>query len=221
MNQFKIQQLLQKVAKNYANTQQRYSKEEIIGKINEIKYLAAQKKVPKLTLRKEIIHLEDKLQGIFEVEKKILETEKRESAKIRTLKGQITTLRNRIAKSEDKDLQKRVNKLSHLLGECLATHKIAQDVALSKKVAEELNVKPVAEKKPLAIAKVHALEHRLETLKHMITEKGSQDPERAAKLNEKIVLIQKKLQSHGPKQERVKHTMMFHTPPPQKKEIGS
>ena len=41
-------------------------------RINEIKYLARQKKVPKLTLQKQIVHLEQQLRSIFELERKIL-----------------------------------------------------------------------------------------------------------------------------------------------------
>ena len=216
---FLARQLLLKSAQHYVKERKNYSKEEIISKINEIKYLSAQKKIPKITLRKEIIHLEQKLQSIFDIEKKLLTEEKRESTKVQTLKKQISTLRARLASVEDKDLQKKVDKLSHLLGECLAKSNVAEDVALTHKVAKELKVVSPA-KEPLAIAKVHALESRLKVLKHVLEDKKSDNPEMAELLEEKISLIESRLKGYD-QPRRVKHTMIFHSPPPQKKEVSS
>jgi len=129
--------LLIRAAREYVGERKGFSKEEIVKRINEIKYLSGQKKVPKLTLRKEIIHLEHQLQNIFELEKKLLGQEKKESAKIALLKQEIALLKQRIATSEDKDLQKKVDSLSHLLGESLARQAIIEEVALTKKVSAE------------------------------------------------------------------------------------
>ena len=181
--------------------------------------MSAQKKIPTITLRKEIIHLEQKLQSIFDIEKKLLTEEKRESTKVQTLKKQISTLRARLASVEDKDLQKKVDKLSHLLGECLAKSNVAEDVALTHKVTEELKISSPP-KEPLAIAKVHALESRLKVLKQVIEGKKNNNPEMVELLEEKISLIESKLKGYD-QPRRVKHTMIFHNPPPQKKEISS
>ena len=71
MGSFKAMLLLMKVARIFEQQQFSFSKQEILSKINEIKYLSSQKKVPKLTLRKEILHLENKLTGVLNLEKKV------------------------------------------------------------------------------------------------------------------------------------------------------
>lgn len=220
MDILKTQQLLQKVAVRYIRERQNYSKEEIVSKINEIKYLAAQKKVPKLTLRKDIVHLENKLQSIFELEKKILAEEKRESEKEKVLKKQIASLRRRLAHVEDKDLQKKVDKLAQLLAECVAKQKVAEDVALKLKVHQEWKEEPLP-RKPLAMAKVHALENRLRILKGIVSERQRVEPQLVKRFASRIALIEEKLKVYqrGEQRPRIKHTLMFRSPPPQKKEV--
>ncbi len=139
MDFFLARQVLLRTASRYQSEQQKFSREEILKKINEIKYLSAQKKVPKLTLRKEIIHLQNKLEGIAQVEESILRQKKQESVKIKALKKENEKLRKQVALSGDKNIQKKVDKLSHLLGECLAKTDLKQDVALHKKIVEEAN----------------------------------------------------------------------------------
>src|SRR3989344_3898359 len=129
--------LLARAAREYVGERRDFSKEEIVKRINEIKYLSSQKKVPKLTLRKEIIHLEHKLQTIFEFEKRLLKEERKESAKIIRLKREVTELKKRIAHSEDQDLHKKVDTLSHLLGESLAKKAVVEEIVLHKKMVEE------------------------------------------------------------------------------------
>ena len=63
MASFRTIQLLSRISSIAQREKESFSKTEIIKKINEIKYLSSQKKVPKLTLRKEIIHLENQLEG--------------------------------------------------------------------------------------------------------------------------------------------------------------
>ena len=121
-------QLLQSASQHYWQGRQTFSKEEIQKKINEIKYLSAQKKVPRITLRKEIIHLENKLQSIFNLEQAILHQKRRESGKVLALKRQIQALQQRLATAEDKDLQKKVDRLTHLLGDYLAQRKVKEEV---------------------------------------------------------------------------------------------
>ena len=112
MSNFQTLQLLREVARLYQHERESFSKLEITKKINEIKYLAAQKNVPKLTLRKQIIHLESTLKRILDYEKEISKQKKKESAMISALKRKNKVLLKRLAATEDKDLHKKVNKLS-------------------------------------------------------------------------------------------------------------
>lgn len=215
----RTQHLLAKVAQIYYAKHQAFSKEEIVQKVNEIKYLSSQKKVPKLTLRKEIIHLENKLQAIFDLEKQIFEHEKRESSKVITLKKEVAKLKERLAQSEDKDLRIKVDKLSHVLGETLAKKSSIEEVALSKKIIEEEKV--VDNEARIRMTLVSALETRLKKLKQEVEEKSESNPMAAKVLGTQIKMIEEKLQTYLPSREtplvkeKVVHKMIFHPPKPQ------
>ena len=66
--------LLNTLAVEYQRELESFNRQEISKKINEIKYLAGQKRVPKLTLRREIAQLEQRLKGVYELEKKVLKS---------------------------------------------------------------------------------------------------------------------------------------------------
>jgi hypothetical protein len=149
MGSLKAKQLLFKAAKYLEKERANFSRQEIVKKVNEIKYLSSQKKVPRLTLRKEIIHLENKLAGVIDLEKKLNQTKKHEAKRVTSLKKQITNLKKRLAVCEDKEMKKKVEKLSHLLGEFLAKHGSQDDVELSKKVLKEIKIKDKELKKKL------------------------------------------------------------------------
>ena len=108
MVSYQARELLTRVALTYRHQKDAFSRQEIVKKINEIKYLSAQKKVPKLSLRKEIIHLENKLKSIFDIEKTLAAQNKRESSKVAALKKRIRNLSERLAAAEDKDMQKKI-----------------------------------------------------------------------------------------------------------------
>lgn len=216
-------QILSYVAEQYQSDKANYSRQEILKKINEIKYLAAQKKVPKLTLRKQIHHLENKLEDIFSVEKQILASKKKESAKVAGLKKELTSLKKRLASVEDKDLQKKVDKLTHLLGETLAKKEVLQDIALSKKVEEELGRKPKVSLIPTSkVTKIKALQAHIEMLKkvldqHMKAGDGQKYQLIAGQVTRVEETLQHLLQRQAePKEipvivERpVRHTMLLH-----------
>lgn len=213
--------LLQQLAHAYQQGRQPYSRQEIVSKMNEIKYLSAQKKIPKLTLRKEIIHLENKLQAIFELEKHLAEQKRREAAKEAALKRQIQVLKKKAAAAEDKDLQRKVEKLSHLLGECLAKAELRQDVALTEQVVKELKESPKKKRALMPIKppqngnRVQELQQRLSLLKSRAA--NHEDPT----IQEKIAQLEKKLQQQVPSSgdvavpevevaaHQVKHTLLF------------
>lgn len=198
MSHYKAKQLLISAAGYYRREKESISKLEIRKKINEIKYLSAQKKVPKISLRKEIIHLENTLESVFELEKTLLKQKTKEAAKIDALKKEVNTLRKALVASKDKDLRKKVDKLTHVLGEFKAKDEIGRDVALSKKVAAERKFKVIKTPKvldPHTIARVEQMEDRLEALKHdlMLHKEKYHDTEKITQIEQKIHLVEKSL----------------------------
>ena len=141
MGSLRSMQLLLTAARQLEQERLSFSRQEIVKKINEVKYLSAQKNVPKLTLRKEIIHLEDRLKGVFTLEKKLHQKEKADKNKVSSLKRQVTILRKKLEACKDQDVNRRLEKVTHLIGEFLAKHGTEIDVELSKQLVEELKIK--------------------------------------------------------------------------------
>ena len=223
MSSLKTQQFLLKVANFYLNERATLPKADLLRKINEIKYLSAQKKVPKLTLRKEVIQLEHQLQRVFQIEEKINLKEKQESVKVTSLKRQLSQLRNRLVMAEDRDLQRKVEKLSSLLGECLAKNNSAEQATLQEHVLAE---QPEDKESHLQL-----LQQRLAALKEQLDVREDLSLQARQQLEAKIELLEEKLQQlHSeiqeheaaseviPEKEEVKHTLIFHPPPPQRKD---
>lgn len=224
MGSLTTKQLLITAAKAWQKERETFSRQELVKSINEIKYLSAQKKVPRLTLRKKIGHLENKLEGIFELEKNLLKKKKEESAKVSSLKRQTTLLKKKLAACEDKDLQKKVEKLSHFLGEFLSKHGTKIDVVLKKKVMQELKMKEEVKKKkskkksnakPVTIrqkvaekevpldekntTRIRELQRRLNALKEELeANKKLEDinPEKNKLIKQKIVTLEEKLSEY-------------------------
>jgi hypothetical protein len=204
MTVIKAKHLLGKLASNYKKEKETFSKKEIINKINEVKYLSAKKKVPRLTLRKEIIHLEKKLEGIFELETTLLKQKKKESYKVHSLKTQITRLKKQLEASGGKNLHKKVEQLSHVLGEVLAKSDILKDVKLSQKIIKEIK-QPIIKKKLLdeaKITKLKILKERIQMLKHELEVNkalGKKSPEAMNMIEEKIHLLEENLEKYSQK----------------------
>ena len=224
MSSLKTQALLVKAAKLYQKDKEKFSKTEILKKINEVKYLSSQKKVPKLTLRKEILHLEDKLQGIFELEKKLLKEKKSESVKVSSLKRQVTLLKKKLATSNDPHIHKKVNKLSHHIGEYLAKEGAREDVALQEQIESFSLDEDMIKRIRIMEEKVEGLQHELDIEKRLETKY----PEKISVIEEKIFLVKEKLDEYYEKypelrvkeeepvinqpvetQPEIKHTLMF------------
>ncbi len=212
MNQLTTKFLLFSVAKEYHRQKEAFSRVEIVKKINEIKYLSAQKKVPRLTLRKEILHLEKKLESIFELEQRLASLKHRESDRVKKLKHEVTTLHKRLAACEDKDLQKKVDRLSHLLADALAKRRTTEDVALSTKIQEEITNRE--EKVPQD--RYHLLKEKAEKLRQRVDLEPSNSPLRI-RLEMILSEINERLQEADFGDEKkeepqsVKHTMIFNT----------
>src|SRR3989344_6571818 len=222
MGSLKARLLLMKLARSSEQKQSSFSKQEIISKINEIKYLSAQKKVPKLTLRKEILHLENKLAGVLNLEKKVLKKKKQESAKVSSLKRQIAYLKQQLASCEDKNLNQKVDKLSHLLGDSLAHI----DSGKKAKLTERLESKR-EEKGKSSLVLFRTLVQRLTALKQELQSHTElDDQEKIQVIKEKIYTLSRKLQEYQQKHpecqgqeieaerplspEQVQHQFIFH-----------
>ncbi|MBI2125437.1 hypothetical protein HYV87_02440 [Candidatus Woesearchaeota archaeon] len=215
MASLQTMQLLNKAALISRQQKESFSKPEILKKVNEIKYLSGQRKVPRLTLRKEIIHLENQLQGIMELEKKLLREKNKESLKVNSLKQQIESLKQKL-RTEEGEFDKKVEKLTHLLGEHLAKKEISQQVA-----ATSLRMAPAEEVKKGREAdagKVMMLQKRLEALKQELQihkELESKNPHEIEEMEERIALIEEKLRQYKGTSEpvEVRHKMMFEEKP--------
>ena len=182
--------LLETTARHYHQQRETFSRHEIVKKINEIKYLSAQRKVPRITLRKEIIHLEHRLQGIFELESSLLKQKRQESATIATLKKQIAALRQQVALSKDSTMTKKVEKLSQLLGEYTAQRKTKEEVGRATAIPKKNPVPQDREQR------VQHLQNRLQLLKQELEIKqfsGDTFPE----LEQKIDLLEEKLKNYS------------------------
>lgn len=196
---------------------------EIQKKINEVKYLVSQKKVPRLSLHKEIIHLENKLQGIFELEHKLVSQNKKESAKVAALKQKITHLQQRLVACEEKDLQKKVDKLSYLLAEYAAGKKVREELVFQDK--RKSGSAPQEKKQEQIKAKVALLRQQVQNIKQELATKQVQGKDLAL-LQKKILLIEQKLRQYqqgnpditpmpiaaAALPQEIKHTLRFDAP---------
>src|SRR3989338_9072795 len=111
MSLFYARQLLLNAAVEFQRGRQSFSRDQISKKINEIKYLSSQKKVPRVSLRKEIAHLEFLLQGILELDKSLANQKHQDSNKVTALKRQISQMKHKLAAVSDKSLPHKVEKL--------------------------------------------------------------------------------------------------------------
>ena len=190
-------------------------KAEITKKLEDIKYLSSQKKVPRLSLRKEIIHLENQLQGILGLEERFARQKDKESITVASLKQQIMALKNKLRTVEDLELDKKVEHLSFLLGEHLAKREVASEVAMTKAAITQAPVEaPASEEKgeaaeygtdekhqaSLDVAKKAAmLQRRLDALKReaeIHRELETKNPQEMLLIEEKIKLFEDKLQQY-------------------------
>jgi len=198
MSNVRAKQLLRNAAKTHNDMQTRISKNEIRQRINEIKYLSSQEDVPKFSLRKEILHLEQKLESVFNIEARLLKTEKREESKINSLRKQIVMLRHRLEKAEDKDLQRKLHRLSGILSDALANNVTAKDVQITQKLATAMNEadkaaetvvksnEDTAKRMQAALQRIKVMHQELEIHKHM----DNVDPKKIQMLGERIKRIE-------------------------------
>jgi len=211
MSYLRARQLLVKVAGIYQREKERYTHKEILEKINQIKYMSAQKKVSRLSIRKEIVLLENKISGLFELDKRVERKKLEESVRINALKRQVEMLKKRLVSSQCPELQDKVETLSHLLGDFMAKKVTEEDIALSQKLVEELQKKPKAKApepiKTTAVSaevppdpeKVFAIQQKLQQLKEELEFNPLMDPLKKKMLEGKIKLLEEKFSKYAPK----------------------
>ena len=183
------------------------SSDDVRRRINELKYLTSQKTIPRLSLRKEILELEQELKGIFSAEEQLMTKKNRSTLKIAALKSQIDQLKKQLDATKNKDLNQKVEKLSHLIGESLAHHETKQDVALSQTTEKEL-----PEDK---IRIINGLENRLASLKTQLLMSDYSGDKKAEKIKQQIALLEGKINSLKDKlgmtavERQSRHTLLF------------
>src|SRR3989344_6477718 len=134
VNLTRARRILFRAASQHQRERLTFSKHEISTKLQEIKTLASQKSIPKVKIQAEIYALEEKLEGIYEIEKRILQEKKDESGRERSLKKQIIMLQQRLELTKDKNIHLKVEKINSLLAEYLAKHHIHKEVAHQKAI---------------------------------------------------------------------------------------
>ncbi len=239
MTLYTARHLLYRTAALFDLQRQAFSREEIVKNVNEIKYLSSHKKIPKLTLRKEIIHLEQKLEKGFDLEKELKRVKKVDSAKVTMLKKEIAFLRQRLMMVEDKDLQKKVAKMSYLLGEMLAKKGTEEDISFTEKVLHEHKLVEKVKMMKLNEPKqrLGLLEHKLSLLKKLLDGRKNEgaDAQVINKIEVQIQFVENKIKELKGEKMVVKeefvpleemsssvqqrHTMMFSLDLPKETEV--
>lgn len=178
-------QLLTTAARLAQEKRESFSKAEITKKLEDIKYLSSQKKVPRLSLRKEIIHLENQLQGVLGLEERFARHKDKESVTVASLKQQIAVLKNKLMATEDSELDKKVERLSFLLGEHLARREVAREVDLTE--IAEVKKAPFEATVPEAMKKIEekSVESKVEKKQPEIMEEKAEEAEEESKTEKK------------------------------------
>ncbi len=205
MNLIFARRLLVQSARLYESKSKALSKVEITNKINEIKYLAEHKKASKQSIKHEIESLENKLEGVFELQKNVANERKKQTQKETLLKKRIAQLEHQLEIGKDKAIHKKVERLSNILAEHIVHKKVAQEIthirAASKINTEHPSKKTFPNtqrhintqdhsKSALLLNQVHKLKAQLEL------KKSSLDPISIQIIEEKIHLLEIKLGLH-------------------------
>ncbi len=220
MTFLRTQQLLRLLAHAYQDEKTKVSKTEIQAKINEIKYMAGLKNVSRLNIRKEMVHLEHQLQGLYDLEKKVLLKKMRENKKEKMLKEEIARLRHKLALSADKDMHQKIERVSYMLGDYLAKERAKKEVVESVKGLHHAKKKVLQRRVQEAgnpAERIRVLQEKIEALKETLEvhqELETTDPEKVKMIERNIMMLEAKLQAViGPAvQQEVKHTMIFSLP---------
>jgi len=214
MPSLKAYQLLINASKQSEEKEIGASPEDLKRRLNEIKYLISQKTIPRLSLRKEVLELEQGLKGMISVDQELKQKKSRGTLKIASLKSQMDQLKKQLEAAKNKDLNKKVEKLSHLIGESLAYHETNQDISLNQ-IKEE--AAPEDKTKLL-----NELQQRLSSLKLNLSLDDYDNEKKAEKVKERVTILEGKIQALQnkmgiiPESRQSKHTLLFHLKPDDK-----
>lgn len=202
MPSLKAKQLLIKAAQRSQKKEEKISRKEIEKKIHQIKYLASDERIPKAALRKEVIRLEKLFGDVALLEKKLKENEREKNREIAVLKKQVKGLKKKMYITKDAALRKRVEKLSHFIGDLMAKEAVKKEVAFEH-IKEKFRA---PEKSFLTLKKIGELQEKILVFKKL----GRYSPEKIAELEQRLIELGKKLpiRAAWPK-ETARHKMLF------------
>jgi len=184
MVSLKAKQILVRAAKLTQRKEEKINRREIEKKIHQIKYLAGKKKISKATLKKQINSLERQLKGVLLLEKKLKSTKKAEDKKIKVFKEQIKDLKSKLVHAKDVTLRRKVNKLSHMIGDMLAQQDVRKEIKFEKKRKNF-----ITQTEKITIEKVYELKERLGKIRAA----GKYPDEKIAQLEQRLYNMEKKL----------------------------
>ncbi len=204
MSSLRSKQLLIKFAKASQEKVEKINKKKINKKINQIKYLSSRKKISKTTLKKEIMELEKELRGILLLKDKLKKKTKEENKQISQLKKQVRDLREKMSASQNNDLRKKVEKLSHIIGDIVAKKEIKKEVEFekTKKILDEQMIN----EQEVTLRRIDDLQKRISAIKkskEYPKEKIAQLEKRLRKLEENIDV------SSAVDEPEIQHKMLF------------
>ena len=198
MNSLIAQQLLMKAAYYTLQEKEALSKEKILKVMNEVKYLSSLRKIPKMTLRKEVIHLEEHLKGVFDLEEMLLKKKRQESTRLLSLKREMNKLKQQLVLAKDKELHRKLEKMSHLIGESLAKKEVHKEVARAAAFLEQQKgglspqeaFTPKETLNSESISRFHLLQERILALKQELEITGQLNEEMP---KEKVQVIESQI----------------------------
>lgn len=212
MVSFSAYQLLLHASHSAEELELALSPPEILQQMHELKALTAQKNVPKLTVRREVLELEKKLHSLLTFEDRFRRKTQRETLKTTALREQLARMRKRLAACEDKDLHKKMDKVTHLLGESLVRQEVAEEISRAAAEKPQESEPETVRRKQLQKLQehLHALQSRLTLL-----EEKEVSPKQLERVKQTLALIEGKVQAlyrqfgeEVPAQ-KAKHTLLF------------
>lgn len=185
---------------------------EILQQMHELKALTAQKNVPKLTVRREVLDLEKKLHSLLTFEDRFRRKMQRETLKTTALREQLARMRKRLAACEDKDLHQKMDRVTHLLGESLVRQEVAEDISRTEAEKPTESEPEVVRSKQLQMLEehLHAVQRRFAFL-----EEKEVPAEQLERVKQTLALIEGKLQAahrqlgEEAMTKKAKHTLLF------------
>ncbi len=200
VSSLKSREMLIKMAK-LSQEEKKDSKREIEKKINQIRLLTSKKDTPQPVLKKEIKDLEKTLKGVLSLEKRLKERDK----EITALKKQMNKMKQKMSASESAVLKKKIEKISHFLGDLMAKEAVKRDVQFEK-VKRKMGGR-ISHAPSITLKKIDELQEKILTLKKA----GKYPPEKIAQLEERLTKLEKKLSIGAAltSKETVKHRMLF------------